>query len=166
MHGFLEQSAHCALGPGNVMECTEHPSNSSLAHLPRLMSFVCVCRVIDGRNLMPLLQGEVQHSEHEFLFHYCGAFLHAVRWHPKDSEYLWMPRSRSLKSMLSTLFLSPSPSPPDQSFYSGVTTENTFLENFPRTTLFRKAGGCLEEICMLRIRTNGCFQTSSCTTGF
>uniref|UniRef100_A0A8C3W3W2 Arylsulfatase F n=1 Tax=Catagonus wagneri TaxID=51154 RepID=A0A8C3W3W2_9CETA len=36
-------------------------------------------RIIDGRNLLPLLQGDVQRSEHEFLFHYCGVFLHAVR---------------------------------------------------------------------------------------
>ncbi|XP_053436312.1 arylsulfatase F [Nycticebus coucang] len=42
-------------------------------------------RVIDGRDLMPLLQGDVQHSEHEFLFHYCGSYLHAVRWHPRDN---------------------------------------------------------------------------------
>ncbi|CAM5078388.1 unnamed protein product, partial [Natator depressus] len=41
-------------------------------------------RVIDGRNLMPLLQGKVQLSEHEFLFHYCGLYLHAVQWHQKD----------------------------------------------------------------------------------
>ncbi|XP_042696765.1 arylsulfatase H isoform X3 [Chrysemys picta bellii] len=46
-------------------------------------------RVIDGRNLMPLLQGKVQHSEHEFMFHYCGVYLHAVRWHQKDSGALW-----------------------------------------------------------------------------
>ncbi|NWX93651.1 ARSD Arylsulfatase, partial [Nothoprocta pentlandii] len=46
-------------------------------------------RVIDGRNLMPLLQGSVQHSEHEFLFHYCGSYLHAVRWHQKDSGAIW-----------------------------------------------------------------------------
>ncbi|XP_036996529.2 arylsulfatase F [Artibeus jamaicensis] len=46
-------------------------------------------RVIDGRNLMPLLRGEVVHSEHEFLFHYCDAYLHAVRWHPVDSEAVW-----------------------------------------------------------------------------
>ncbi|XP_014651017.1 PREDICTED: arylsulfatase F [Ceratotherium simum simum] len=46
-------------------------------------------RVIDGRNLMPLLQGEIQHSEHEFLFHYCGVHLHAVRWHPRNSEAVW-----------------------------------------------------------------------------
>uniref|UniRef100_A0A4X2L4J2 Arylsulfatase F n=2 Tax=Vombatus ursinus TaxID=29139 RepID=A0A4X2L4J2_VOMUR len=46
-------------------------------------------RVIDGRDLMPLLKGEVQHSEHEFLYHYCGPFLHAVRWHPKNSDAIW-----------------------------------------------------------------------------
>ncbi|XP_047621580.1 arylsulfatase F-like [Phacochoerus africanus] len=46
-------------------------------------------RIIDGRNLLPLLQGDVQRSEHEFLFHYCGTFLHAVRWHPNNSEAVW-----------------------------------------------------------------------------
>ncbi|NXD07480.1 ARSD Arylsulfatase, partial [Nothocercus nigrocapillus] len=46
-------------------------------------------RVIDGWNLMPLLQGSVQQSEHEFLFHYCGSYLHAVRWHQKDSGAIW-----------------------------------------------------------------------------
>nr|XP_028698031.1 arylsulfatase F isoform X2 [Macaca mulatta] len=43
-------------------------------------------RVIDGRDLMPLLQGNARHSEHEFLFHYCGSQLHAVRWIPKDDS--------------------------------------------------------------------------------
>ncbi|XP_053243264.1 arylsulfatase H-like isoform X1 [Podarcis raffonei] len=46
-------------------------------------------RIIDGRDLMPLLQGSVQHSEHEFLFHYCGMHLHAARWHQKDSGNVW-----------------------------------------------------------------------------
>ncbi|XP_010123028.1 PREDICTED: arylsulfatase D-like [Chlamydotis macqueenii] len=46
-------------------------------------------RVIDGQNLMPLLQGRAQKSEHEFLFHYCGSYLHAVRWHQKDSGAIW-----------------------------------------------------------------------------
>ncbi|XP_058042717.1 arylsulfatase D-like isoform X3 [Ahaetulla prasina] len=46
-------------------------------------------RVIDGRNLMPLLQGLVQHSEHEFMFHYCGIYLHAVRWYEKESGNVW-----------------------------------------------------------------------------
>ncbi|XP_005151474.1 arylsulfatase D isoform X1 [Melopsittacus undulatus] len=46
-------------------------------------------RVIDGRDLMPLLRGTVEHSEHEFLFHYCGIHLHAARWHQKDSGTIW-----------------------------------------------------------------------------
>ncbi|OWK60824.1 Arylsulfatase D [Lonchura striata] len=44
----------------------------------------CQGQVIDGRDLLPLLRGVVAHSEHEFLFHYCGVHLHAVRWHQKD----------------------------------------------------------------------------------
>ncbi|XP_016075267.1 PREDICTED: arylsulfatase H isoform X1 [Miniopterus natalensis] len=46
-------------------------------------------RVIDGKNLMPLLEGRVRHSDHEFLFHYCGVYLHAVRWHQKDCATVW-----------------------------------------------------------------------------
>uniref|UniRef100_A0A3P8YLG1 Sulfatase N-terminal domain-containing protein n=1 Tax=Esox lucius TaxID=8010 RepID=A0A3P8YLG1_ESOLU len=50
---------------------------------------VPVDRVIDGHDLMPLLQGEVERSEHEFLFHYCNAYLNAVRWHPPNSNLTW-----------------------------------------------------------------------------
>ncbi|XP_053437134.1 arylsulfatase H [Nycticebus coucang] len=46
-------------------------------------------RVIDGRNLMPLLEGRMSHSDHEFLFHYCGVHLHTVRWHQKDCATVW-----------------------------------------------------------------------------
>ncbi|XP_006903246.1 PREDICTED: arylsulfatase D [Elephantulus edwardii] len=46
-------------------------------------------RVIDGHNLLSLLQGSSQHSAHEFLFHYCGKHLHAARWHQKESGRLW-----------------------------------------------------------------------------
>ncbi|XP_039730712.1 arylsulfatase D-like [Pteropus medius] len=46
-------------------------------------------RVIDGRSLLPLLHGATEHSAHEFLFHYCGMYLHAARWHDKDSGRLW-----------------------------------------------------------------------------
>nr|XP_054107426.1 steryl-sulfatase isoform X3 [Callithrix jacchus] len=41
-------------------------------------------RIIDGHDLMPLLQGKSQRSDHEFLFHYCNAYLNAVRWHPQN----------------------------------------------------------------------------------
>ncbi|CAB1327995.1 unnamed protein product [Coregonus sp. 'balchen'] len=46
-------------------------------------------RVIDGHDLMPLLQGEVERSKHEFLFHNCNAYLNAVRWHPPNSYSIW-----------------------------------------------------------------------------
>ncbi|XP_069801373.1 arylsulfatase H-like isoform X2 [Dendropsophus ebraccatus] len=46
-------------------------------------------RIIDGQNLMPLLTKQKPHSEHEFLFHYCGLHLHAVRWHQKESGAIW-----------------------------------------------------------------------------
>lgn len=44
-------------------------------------------RHLDGYNLMPLLEGKAQRSEHEFMFHYCGSNLHAVRWHPPGSRF-------------------------------------------------------------------------------
>ncbi|XP_054979590.1 steryl-sulfatase [Sorex araneus] len=46
-------------------------------------------RVIDGRDLMPLLQGTRAVSEHEFLFHYCNFYLNAVRWRPRNSSSVW-----------------------------------------------------------------------------
>ncbi|MFT7808054.1 steryl-sulfatase-like [Arapaima gigas] len=46
-------------------------------------------REIDGRDLMPLVLGQVERSEHEFLFHYCNSYLNAVRWHPANSSSIW-----------------------------------------------------------------------------
>ncbi|XP_053166032.1 steryl-sulfatase isoform X4 [Hemicordylus capensis] len=46
-------------------------------------------RIIDGHDLMPLLQGIALQSKHEFLFHYCNAYLNAVRWHPGNSKSIW-----------------------------------------------------------------------------
>ncbi|XP_036297505.1 steryl-sulfatase [Pipistrellus kuhlii] len=46
-------------------------------------------RIIDGRDLMPLLRGQTQRSEHEFLFHYCNLYLNAIRWHPPNSTSVW-----------------------------------------------------------------------------
>ncbi|XP_039673970.1 arylsulfatase D isoform X6 [Perca fluviatilis] len=46
-------------------------------------------RQSDGYNLMPLLEGKVDRSEHEFMFHYCGIYLNAVRWHPPGSDSLF-----------------------------------------------------------------------------
>uniref|UniRef100_A0A8C6S784 Arylsulfatase D n=1 Tax=Neogobius melanostomus TaxID=47308 RepID=A0A8C6S784_9GOBI len=46
-------------------------------------------RPLDGHNLMPLLEGTAQRSGHEFMFHYCGVNLNAVRWHPPGSESIF-----------------------------------------------------------------------------
>ncbi|KAL2087829.1 hypothetical protein ACEWY4_016657 [Coilia grayii] len=46
-------------------------------------------REIDGRDLMPLLRGDSERSEHEFLFHYCNAYLNAVRWAPRNGSAVW-----------------------------------------------------------------------------
>ncbi|CAK6965482.1 steryl-sulfatase [Scomber scombrus] len=46
-------------------------------------------REIDGHDIMDLLQGTVERSKHEFLFHYCNAYLNAVRWHPQNSNAVW-----------------------------------------------------------------------------
>ncbi|MGH0154010.1 UNVERIFIED_CONTAM: hypothetical protein FKN15_056501 [Acipenser sinensis] len=46
-------------------------------------------RIIDGHDLMPLMEDKVLRSEHEFMFHYCGIYLNAVRWHPQNSDAIY-----------------------------------------------------------------------------
>ncbi|KAM9341862.1 arylsulfatase D-like [Pholidichthys leucotaenia] len=46
-------------------------------------------RQLDGYNLTPLLEGKSVRSEHEFMFHYCGIYLNAVRWHPPGSNSIY-----------------------------------------------------------------------------
>ena len=46
-------------------------------------------RVIDGKDLLPLLTNMKQESSHQFIFHYCGNQVHAVRYHPKDTDTVW-----------------------------------------------------------------------------
>ncbi|XP_037368647.1 arylsulfatase L [Talpa occidentalis] len=46
-------------------------------------------RVIDGRDLLPLLLGTPHHQHHEFLMHYCENLLHAARWHQADRGATW-----------------------------------------------------------------------------
>ncbi|CAK6450687.1 unnamed protein product [Pipistrellus nathusii] len=77
------------LEPGKVID-----EPTSLMDIYPTLSYVAggilpVDRVIDGQNLMPLLEGRARHSNHEFLFHYCGVYLHAVRWHQKDCSTVW-----------------------------------------------------------------------------
>nr|XP_044997380.1 arylsulfatase L [Jaculus jaculus] len=46
-------------------------------------------RVIDGRDLMPLLRGETERSAHDVLLHYCQLFLHAARYADREHGKLW-----------------------------------------------------------------------------
>lgn len=61
-------------------------------------------RLLDGHNLMPLLEGTAERSQHEFMFHYCGVYLNAVRWHPPGSD-----------SVFKAHFFTPNFSPPGAS---------------------------------------------------
>ncbi|CAH1269202.1 STS [Branchiostoma lanceolatum] len=46
-------------------------------------------RPMDGRDLMPLVEGQTDISPHEFMFHYCGRYLHAVRYRPRQGNTTW-----------------------------------------------------------------------------
>ncbi|KAM9766255.1 steryl-sulfatase isoform 2-T2 [Menidia menidia] len=59
-------------------------------------------RVIDGRDLLDLLQNRGQRPHHQFLFHYCNAYLNAVRWTPANSS-----------SVFKAFFFTPTFSPED-----------------------------------------------------
>lgn len=45
-------------------------------------------RLIDGKNILPLLKGHVQNSPHDFMFHYCGTYLHGVRFN-ENLKNVW-----------------------------------------------------------------------------
>ena len=46
-------------------------------------------RAIDGKNILPLLVKEQSISPHEFMFHYCGTAIHAVRYRPRTGNVTW-----------------------------------------------------------------------------
>ncbi|EDO35927.1 predicted protein [Nematostella vectensis] len=46
-------------------------------------------RIIDGKSLLPLLTKQEEYSAHEFMYHYCGKDIHAVRYRPKRGKSIW-----------------------------------------------------------------------------
>ncbi|XP_014674019.1 PREDICTED: arylsulfatase H-like [Priapulus caudatus] len=46
-------------------------------------------RVIDGRNVWPLITGRADETPHDVMFHYCGRDIHAARYSPKDENAVW-----------------------------------------------------------------------------
>lgn len=53
---------------------------------------------------MPLLEGRTERSEHEFMFHYCGMHLNAVRWHPPGSKFTSVDTDMHFKHLGETFF--------------------------------------------------------------
>ena len=46
-------------------------------------------RTIDSKDILPLLMQEESISPHEYMFHYCGSALHAVRYRPRTGYTTW-----------------------------------------------------------------------------
>ena len=46
-------------------------------------------RIIDGKNILPLLTLKEAVSPHQFMFHYCGTAIHAVRYRPATGNVTW-----------------------------------------------------------------------------
>lgn len=46
-------------------------------------------RLVDSKDILPLLKQEETISPHEFLFHYCGSSIHAVRYRPRTGNNTW-----------------------------------------------------------------------------
>lgn len=61
--------------PTSLMDIYHLVSNAAGVSLPS-------DRVIDGRDILPLLKGDRSVSPHKFMFHYCGDRLEAARYRP------------------------------------------------------------------------------------
>ncbi|XP_019622119.1 PREDICTED: steryl-sulfatase-like [Branchiostoma belcheri] len=46
-------------------------------------------RVVDGRDMMPLLTGSRNVTDRRFLMHYCGSSIHAARYRPPTGGAVW-----------------------------------------------------------------------------
>jgi arylsulfatase A-like enzyme len=46
-------------------------------------------RTVDGKNIFPLLMQEQSISPHDFMFHYCGSAIHAIRYRPRSGNITW-----------------------------------------------------------------------------
>lgn len=41
-------------------------------------------KVLDGKDIYPLLTGEEKITPHEIMFHYCGTMVHSARYRPRN----------------------------------------------------------------------------------
>ena len=68
--------------PTNTMDIFATMTNLAGGSVPK-------DRVIDSKNILPLLKQEESVSPHEFMFHYCGSSIHAVRYRPREGNITW-----------------------------------------------------------------------------
>lgn len=57
--------------------------------------------IIDGKSILPLLTGSVEKSPHNFLVHYCGTNIHAVRYIDENGN-IWKMHFRTPKFLPGT----------------------------------------------------------------
>ncbi|EPY72810.1 hypothetical protein CB1_084759006 [Camelus ferus] len=110
-------------------------------------------RIIDGHDLMPLLRGDSQRSDHEFLFHYCNFYLNAVRWHPRNTQYRGMGRVPVIAETQGDVSLDGRRLPGDN--LRGGTCSLVDTEYIDMGVSFRNAKSCVPE------RSNAAFGLSS-----
>lgn len=111
-----------------------------------------VCREIDGHDLMDLLQRRVEWElNHEFLFHYCNAYLNAVRWHPQNSKSKQSPNQMheelSTTSRVTSLVTSCAQTCIVKSYiyslvFFGLVTTNTIYHNSQILAFTSSVGRC------------------------
>lgn len=85
---MYERSRSFVIQWNNVMHnsACKTPNIQPCSPLKWAVSCLPALRLLDGHDLMPLMEGKRERSEHEFMFHYCGMYLNAVRWHPPASK--------------------------------------------------------------------------------
>jgi len=80
-----------AMWKGNIKpNTTIDVPTSHMDILPTLLSIwgeaTPTDRIIDGRNIYPLLTGQDLTPPHRFLMHYCGTEIHAARYTPDNGK--------------------------------------------------------------------------------
>ncbi|KAL3865285.1 hypothetical protein ACJMK2_006898 [Sinanodonta woodiana] len=77
--------------PGHIPKNTITDEPTSLMDLYNIVGVTTgttqpINITLDGKNILPLLNGSTNISPHEFLFHYCGNEVHAVRYRPRTGS--------------------------------------------------------------------------------
>lgn len=46
-------------------------------------------KILDGKDILPLLKGDEKITPHEVMFHYCGSYLHSARYRPRTGSAVY-----------------------------------------------------------------------------